>query len=170
MLILGGIGTGVVASSFTSDAVVWQAPLSRWTVPEQVEAQPIDQAKAGESWARTAFSGGLKTCPAINAAFLAACEAEMKLLAERPAFAAGSYGGPLLITKVEPIPVPEIEEYEPEPPLELASYEETFASTPAEAGAQESQAPELNPALRPSPGYALAAPTPANYPAATEPN
>jgi hypothetical protein len=169
VLTLGGVGAGVLASSLTSDAIVWSAP-SRWAVTEQVAPEPIDQGKAGESWARTAFSGGLKRCPPINPAFLAACEAEMKLLAARPAFPAGSYGGPLLITKIEPVPVPEIDEYEPEPPLELASYEEEFGRTPAKAGAQESQAPELDSGPRPSPGYAVGAPTPANYPAATEHN
>jgi hypothetical protein len=167
LLTLGGVGAGVLASSLTSDAIVWRAP-SHWSATEQVAPEPIDQTKAGESWARTAFAGGLKRCPPINAAFLAGCEAEMKLLAARPAFPAGSYGGPLLITKVETVPEPEIDEYQPEPELEFAPYEDDYPRTPAKAGAQESQAPELDSGPRPSPGYAVGAPTPANYPAATE--
>jgi hypothetical protein len=130
LLTLGGVGAGVLASSLTSDAIVWRAP-SHWSATEQVAPEPIDQTKAGESWARTAFAGGLKRCPAINAAFLAGCEAEMKLLAARPAFPAGSYGGPLLITKVETVPEPEIDEYQPEPELEFAPYEDDYPRTPA---------------------------------------
>jgi hypothetical protein len=38
----------------------------------------------------------------MNAEFLAACETEMNKLVARPEFAAGSYGGPLLITKIVP--------------------------------------------------------------------
>lgn len=146
LLVMGGAGAGVLASSLTSDAVVWNAPPSRWANTEQVAAQPIDQARAGQNWARTAFSGGLKRCPPINNAFLAACEAEMKALASRPAFATGSYGGPLLITKVEPVPEPEIAEYRPvaEPDLVPASYEIVEEALP------------------------VTEPTPENYPAAPE--
>jgi hypothetical protein len=133
LLVLGGVGAGVLASSLTNDAIVWRAP-SRWAVTEPVSPAPVDQAKAGESWARTAFAGGLKRCPPINAAFLAACEAEMKALSSRPAFAAGSYGGPLLITKVEPAPEQAFEPYRPadEPALELASYEGNADPPPTE--------------------------------------
>jgi hypothetical protein len=112
MLIFGGVGAGVLASSVTTSSLVWQRP-SSIPMTEQVVSDPVDQGSAGRNWARTAFDGGLRRCPEMNAEFLAACQAEMKALLERPKLNLGSYGGPLLITKVEP--VPEIEPYRPEP-------------------------------------------------------
>lgn len=102
LLVGGGVFMGVLASSLTTDALVWQPPSRIPTTEAPVQAA-IDQVGAGQAWARTAFDGGLRQCPAMNAEFLAACQVEMKKLAERPAFPAGSYGGPLLITKVEPV-------------------------------------------------------------------
>jgi len=142
LLTLCGAAAGVLASSLTRDAMTWRAP-SRWATTELVAPEPVDQARSGQSWARMAFSGGLRRCPAINDAFLAACEAEMKALAERPSAPAAGYGGPLLITKVEPFPEPEIDEYRPEPLLELASHEEEYGRTSAKAGAQDSPPPKF---------------------------
>ena len=104
LLVCGGVGIGALASSLTTSAMVW-SPSSRIPITEAPVDVAVDQGRAGQSWARAAFPGGLRRCPALNAAFLRACEAEIKALAERPAFAAGSYGGPLLITKVEPVSV-----------------------------------------------------------------
>lgn len=101
MLVGSGVCAGMLASSYTSDALVWRAPARVPTVDAPL-ATAVDQASAGQGWARSAFDGGLRQCPKMNDQFLAACEAEMKKLAARPAFPAGSYGGPLLITKVEP--------------------------------------------------------------------
>jgi hypothetical protein len=102
LLMGGGAVLGALASSITTDARVWRAPPQIPATDTQA-AIPVDQAGAGQGWARTAFDGGLRDCPKMNAEFLAACQAEMKKLAARPAFPAGSYGGPLLITKVEPV-------------------------------------------------------------------
>ena len=99
LLIGGGVMLGALASSATTDAWVWRAP-PRIPITDSPVSTPVDQASAGQGWARTAYDGGLRQCPKMNAEFLAACEAEMKKLAARPEFAAGSYGGPLLITKV----------------------------------------------------------------------
>ena len=143
MLIFGGVGAGVLASSLTSSAIAWRAP-SRIPMVEQVVADPIDQGSAGRNWARTAFDGGLRRCPEMNAQFFAACQAEMKALMERPKLAYGSYGGPLLITKIEP--APEMEPYRPEP----VAYD---VSLPEDA-------PAPSPAIE-----AVDQPTPVNYPA-----
>ena len=122
LLVCGGVAIGALASSLTSNAVVWR-PTPHIPVTEAVAQTSVDQAGAGQAWARTAFDGGLRQCPKMNAEFLAACEAEMKALAARPAFAAGSYGGPLLITKIEP---PSLEPYRPEEP-EVAELEPPVA-------------------------------------------
>ena len=99
LLIGGGAGLGAIASSFTSASL---KPLVETRAPmtETAMVADIDQAAAAKSWARTAFDGGLRQCPAMNAEFLAACEAEMKALAAKPGIAPGSYGGPLLVTRV----------------------------------------------------------------------
>jgi len=99
LLVGGGVLLGALASSATTDAWVWQPP-PQLPVTDAPVSTPVDQARAGEGWARTAFDGGLRECPKMNAEFLAACETEMKKLAARPEFAAGSYRGPLLITKI----------------------------------------------------------------------
>ena len=112
LLICGGVAIGALASSLTSSAIVWRAA-PRFPVTETVAQTAVDQAGAGQAWARAAFDGGLRQCPHMNAEFLAACHAEMKALMARPAFASGSYGGPLLITKIEP---PGLEPYRPEEP------------------------------------------------------
>lgn len=147
---LAGIGLGMAASSVTSASVTWRPP-ARFAATESMPAEPVDQGEAGRSWARVAYDGGLRRCPEMNADFVAACQAEMKALAERPAMIPGSYGGPLLITKVEPTPEPPVETYRPEPLPEPA-----LVSAAYETGAS---------ALPPMPE-----PTPDNYPAAPLPN
>lgn len=128
LLVGGGVMLGAFASSVTTDARVWRAPPELPTTDAPL-ATPVDQAGAGRGWARTAFDGGLRECPKINAEFLAACEAEMTKLAERPAFPAGSYGGPLLITKVvEPVRSEDAWEAQdrletPRPAVQEADYE-----------------------------------------------
>lgn len=149
-LALAGIGMGAVASSLTSSAVQWR-PVSRFAMTQPVPSEPVDQGQAGRSWARIAYDGGLRRCPEMNPQFVAACQAEMKALEARPALMAGSYGGPLLITKVEPAPEPQLEPYRPEPMPELEMEMVPAAYTPEE--------PEVTPE-----------PTPDNYPAAPLPN
>ncbi|WP_217352681.1 hypothetical protein [Sphingomonas sp. ID1715] len=147
LLIMGGVAAGMLASSATTASLAWRAP-PRFPTTEQVASEPIDQGNAGRSWARTAFEGGLRRCPAMNAEFLAACEAEMKALQERPKLAYGSSGGPLLITKV--VPEQPTEPYRPEQlELEPAMPEEPTEPVPAIAPVE--------------------APTPINYPAAEPP-
>lgn len=128
LLVCAGVGGGVLASSLTTDSIQWR-PAARFVFPETAPAVPTDQAGAGRSWAQTAFSGGLRRCPALNPAFLKGCEAEMKALQERPALPTGSYGGPLLITKVEPAtPEPDFEPYQPDLlPAEPAWRDTRFA-------------------------------------------
>jgi hypothetical protein len=143
MLLGGGVGAGVVASSVTSTSLRWQPP-SSIPMTERALSEPVDQGNAGRSWARTAFEGGLRRCPEMNAEFLAACAAEMKALMEKPKFADGSYGGPLLVTKVAPAAA--VEPYRPETP----DYDVPPAPEPAG-----------EPAMIDAPTE----PTPANYPA-----
>lgn len=100
LLIGGGAFIGVLASSLTTDTLVWR-PQSHIPMTESPVAAGTDQVSSGQAWARTAFDGGLRQCPDINPDFLAACQAEIEKLETRPAYAPGSYGGPLLITKVE---------------------------------------------------------------------
>lgn len=124
LLICGGIGLGAIASSLTTSSIVWRPPPRLALAAEPLGPTPVDQAGAGQAWARTAFDSGLRQCPKMNSEFLAACEAEMAALASRPALPSGSYGGPLLITKVEAsVPEPEYDSYEPEPP-ELTQADE----------------------------------------------
>lgn len=147
LLIFGGVGAGVLASSLTSASLVWQRP-SRIPMTEQVIADPVDHGSAGRAWARTAFDGGLRRCPEMNAEFLAACEAEMKALLDKPKLAYGSYGGPLLVTRIEPVPGPE-------------------AYRPAEA---EPDLPPLGETVEaPAVIEAVMEPTPDNYPAEPQP-
>jgi hypothetical protein len=114
LLVCGGIGVGALASSLTSDAIRWRPPAHFPMTEAAPEATDIDQAAAGEAWARSAYAGGLRRCPVLNPEFLAGCEAEIAALSARPEFPPGSYGGPLLITKVEPIaPEEPVEPYEP---------------------------------------------------------
>jgi hypothetical protein len=144
LLIGGGVILGAFASSITTDARVWRTPPPQFPVTDSAIGTPVDQGSAGRGWARTAFDGGLRVCPKMNAEFLAACEAEMKKLAARPEFPAGSYGGPLLVTKVVPAP-PDIgweaqdrleeprEELRPadfDPLPEIAPVEPAFERTP----------------------------------------
>jgi len=153
LLLGGGVLMGALASSLTTDALVWHQPA---TIPvtDAPIATPVDQAGAGQGWARTAFDGGLRECPKINAEFLAACEAEMKKLAERPDFSAGSYGGPLLITKVvEPDRVDDGWDAQdrletPPPPPDLADYEALPAPAPTEPPFERT--PDNYPAAAPS--------------------
>jgi hypothetical protein len=77
LLMGGGAVLGALASSITTDARVWRAPPQIPATDTQA-AIPVDQAGAGQGWARTAFDGGLRDCPKMNAEFLAACHAEMK--------------------------------------------------------------------------------------------
>lgn len=98
----GGVAMGAFASNMTTDSLAWRAP-SREAATAAPVASAIDQASAGQAWARSAFDGGLRRCPPMNDAFLAACEAEMKQLAERPAFSAGSYGGPPVAAEDGPV-------------------------------------------------------------------
>ena len=143
MLVFGGVGAGVVASSLTTSSLAWQRP-SRIPMTGQVLDEPIDQGNAGRNWARTAFDGGLRRCPEMNAEFLAACQAEMKVLLERPKLAYGSYGGPLLITKVEPSS--RVEPYRPaEPDFEPPEMEEPLEPLPVIQAAAE-PTPETYPA------------------------
>lgn len=128
LIVGGGVMMGALASSYTSDALVSRAPAPEIPTTEAPVTTAIDQASAGQGWARTAFDGGLRQCPKMNPEFLAACETEMKKLVARPAFAAGSYGGPLLITKVEPEPSDDAWEAQdrlerPRPELEPADFE-----------------------------------------------
>lgn len=141
LLLLGGVGAGVFASSLTTSSIAWR-PTSRVPMVEQAVADPVDQGSAGRNWARTAFDGGLRRCPEMNAEFLAACQAEMKLLLEKPKLAYGSYGGPLLITKYEG---PPIDTYRP--------AEENFDLPPSEE------------AVEPEVAQSVLEPTPVNYPA-----
>jgi len=113
LLTLTGAGLGAVATSVTRASLKWQPP-SRFAYTEQVAPEPIDHGEAGRSWARTAYDGGLRRCPEMNPSFVAACQAEMKALAARPDFVPGSYGGPLLVTKYEPVTLPDVYR-EPEP-------------------------------------------------------
>ena len=99
LLIGGGAGLGAIASSLTS-ASIRPVVETRAPMTETAMVADIDQAAAAKSWARTAFDGGLRQCPAMNAEFLAACEAEMKALAAKPGISPGRYGGPLLVTQV----------------------------------------------------------------------
>lgn len=152
LLIGGGAAAGALASRFTSDALVWRAP-ARFPSTANVALAGVDQAQAGKSWAQKAFDGGLRKCPAINPEFLAACEAEMKALTTRPAFPAGSYGGPLLTARVEAAPRDDRAwqaydrlETPPEPALRDADY-------------AEDEPPPFEPAYEP---------TPDNYPAEPE--
>jgi hypothetical protein len=149
LLAAAGAGIGALASSVTSATIAWRAP-ARFAMTEPINHEPVDQSEAGRSWARVAFDGGLRRCPEMNASFLAACEAEMKALQERPAFAAGSYGGPLLITEVEPVAEPQDEGYrprrEPVPEIEVASLEEV----PAPTLEPDEVTPANYPALEPS--------------------
>lgn len=150
MLLVGsGIGMGALASSLTSSAVVWRAPPAIPVTAEPVQTAP-DHAGAGRAWARSAFNGGLRECPKMNPEFLAACQAEMKALAERPDFAAGSYGGPLRVTEIEDaVPPPDFEPYIPEEPdLPDPALQADYDLDPP--------SPAIAPPL---------APTPPNYPA-----
>jgi hypothetical protein len=148
LLVAGGALMGVLASDLTSDSLVWHRPPPRIPTTEAPVAAAVDQASAGQGWARTAYDGGLRECPKMNPEFLAACETEMKKLAARPDFAPGSYGGPLLITKVETddraweaqdrleIPRPTVDrtDYEPLPDIapERPAFERTPDNYPAE--------------------------------------
>jgi hypothetical protein len=115
LLTLAGVGLGTLATSVTRASLKWQPP-SRFAYTEQVAPEPVDHGEAGRAWARAAFDGGLRRCPEMNASFVAACQAEMKALAARPDFVPGSVGGPLLVTKVEPVTLPETyRAYGPEP-------------------------------------------------------
>lgn len=135
LLACGGAALGMLASTMTSSAVSWRAPERFGDVEPQAVAVTVDQFSAGRGWARTAFDGGLRRCPSMNADFLAACEAEMKALEARPKFAAGSYGGPLLVTTYTP-PEPAVEttaQSEPIPaaePAVPASIQAAFEPTP----------------------------------------
>jgi hypothetical protein len=114
LLTLTGVGLGAMATSVTRASLKWQPP-TRFAYTERVAPEPVDHSEAGRSWARAAYDGGLRRCPQMNASFVAACQAEMKALAARPGFVPGSYGGPLLVTKVEPVTLPEpYRAYEPE--------------------------------------------------------
>lgn len=151
LLISGGIGVGALASSLTSDALVWRAP-ARMAMTDAPISAPVDQASAGQAWARSAFDGGLRQCPQMNDDFLAACQEEMKKLAERPAFPAGSYGGPLLITKVE-----------------TASYDGGWAAQDRlETPRRQPRQAEPAPLPDPVPEEATFERTPDNYPAVAE--
>jgi hypothetical protein len=152
LLVGGGAILGALASSATTDALVWQAP-PQLPVTEAAAAAPVDQARAGQSWARTAFDGGLRQCPKMNAEFLAACETEMTKLAARPDFPAGSYGGPLLVTRVvaeQPDdgweaqdrlerPRDEMRPASFEPPTDTAPEEPAFVRTPDNYPAAEEE-------------------------------
>jgi hypothetical protein len=151
LLACGGIGMGALASSLTSDARVWRPP-SHIPVTDEPVAAPVDQASAGQAWARSAYDGGLRQCPQMNDAFLAACQEEMRKLAERPAFPAGSYGGPLLITKYEP--ARDDGGWDAQDRLE----------TPRAVRRQT----DYSPPEAPAPQEATFEPTPDNYPAAPD--
>lgn len=115
LLVCGGVAVGAFASSFVTDAARFQRkPIHAvWPTTSKVD---LAQDDAGRAWARSAFPGGLRKCPEMNPAFMAACRAEIEALMKQPAMMAGSYGGPLLVTTIEaevpPVPVPEPE---PEP-------------------------------------------------------
>ncbi|MBA2919880.1 hypothetical protein GON01_09255 [Sphingomonas sp. MAH-20] len=151
LLVGGGVMLGALASSATRDAWVWRAP-PRIPVTDSPDSMAVDQASAGQGWARAAYDGGLRQCPKMNAEFLAACETEMKKLAARPEFAAGSYGGPLLITKM--VPEQPDDGWDAQDRLERPREE----LRPASFELPPDSAPE-HPAFTP---------TPDNYPAAPE--
>jgi hypothetical protein len=158
LLVGAGIMLGALASSVTTDALVWTPP-PQMPVTDAAPATPVDQASAGKGWARTAFDGGLRQCPKMNAEFLAACQAEMKKLAARPDFPAGSYGGPLLITKLEPVP-----------PANAGPDDEAWAAqdrleTPPPAVLEA----DYRPPPLPVPDEPSFERTPENYPAGPEP-
>ena len=144
LLVAGGVGLGAFASTLATEARMWQAPPR--SLEPMIEPAVVDHAAAGRSWARAAFDGGLRRCPDLNPVFVAGCDAELKALAARPAFQPGSYGGPLLITRIEPVaPEPHAPGREDEP-----------------ARAEHAEADlEVDEVLPP-----LLEPTPANYPAA----
>lgn len=153
LLACGGAGLGMAWSGLTSSAVVWQRP-ARFADAGQPPAETVDQFAAGRGWAQAAFDGGLRRCPEMNADFVAACEAEMKALRARPAFAAGSFGGPLLVTTYTP-PDPVIEDA---PASSLDEIEQDVERSIADPAPE----PDILPAAF--------QPTPENYPAApTEP-
>jgi hypothetical protein len=163
LLVGGGVMLGAFASSITTDARIWRAPPQLPTTDAPL-ATPVDQAGAGRGWARTAFDGGLRECPKMNAEFLAACEAEMKKLADRPDFPAGSYGGPLLITKVEP--AQSDDSWEAQDRLEtprLAVRETDYAPLPAPS-------PDEPPFERTPDNYPAAPPTPVTIADGTAPS
>lgn len=155
LLVCGGAGLGMAASSLTNTAVVWKGQ-SSFAVSEPVaEAAPIDHFASGRQWAQAAFDGGLRRCPPMNADFLAGCDAEMKALTARPDVLPGSYGGPLLITTYEP-PTPE-------------AYEEAPI---VEAPPRPSRNPDAYPSENaPEAAFVPASfePTPDNYPAGASP-
>ncbi|MBS0502926.1 MAG: hypothetical protein JSS55_03805 [Proteobacteria bacterium] len=127
LLIGGGAGLGAIASSLTSASIKAQ-PVPRAEPAQTAIVSDVDQESAGKSWARTAFDGGLRQCPAMNAEFLTACQAEMKALAARPGFVPGSYRGRLLVTKVvQPEPEPDTTEYRE------ASYVPDIGDEPVES-------------------------------------
>jgi hypothetical protein len=106
LLVSAGTAAGMLGSSLTSNAIVYRRPALYMTTEPQPLLAAVDHVSAGQSWARSAFPGGLRRCPAMNETFLVACEAEMKALSERPQFPDGSLGGPLQVTKIEPVPPP----------------------------------------------------------------
>lgn len=115
MLVCAGAGIGALVSSLTTQSVVWRAPpLSPATTGTASVA--VDQVQAGRAWARSAFDGGLRQCPEMNAEFLAACQAEMTALAERPVPPPDHYDDQPQVAAIEPLlPEDDPRSYDPEP-------------------------------------------------------
>lgn len=153
LLLGGGVAMGALAARLTTDSLVWRAP-PRFAATGEAAVIEVDHAQAGKSWARKAFDGGLRQCPNMNPEFLAACQAEMKALAARPALPAGSYGGPLLVTRLEPS----------RDDRAWAGYDRPEAPPPPRLRDADYDL-EDEPIFPPEPVYE---PTPDNYPAAPD--
>ena len=118
LLILGGVALGTAVSSYTSANTSWRAAPRFAT---EAVASVNDHAAAGRDWARTAFDGGLRQCPAMNPEFLVACENEMKTLTARPGTRQGPGTG-LLITTLAEEPAPNLDDGMIEPIPERANH------------------------------------------------
>ena len=137
LLACGGVGVGVLASSLTNSSIVWRAPPRIPTTDDPVQVD-VDQASAAQAWARSAFDGGLRRCPQINPEFLAACQAEMKALTDRPAPTYVANDRELLITQVEPVDsVPDMAPYIPDAPLDLDRQDAEHEPEPSQPLAEQ---------------------------------
>ena len=149
LLISGGVALGTVGSTLTSSELKYRAASRYATTGRIVEIAGIDQMSAGKAWAQSAFPGGLRRCPQMNEGFLAACEAEIKALSERPAPIYGNYGGPLMVTTIEPSPEASPTKFEREAAIEESreSQPAAYEEPPAEALVATEKTDENYPAI-----------------------